>query len=160
MAVELLSSMGVKTEENSPANTGDGKDGNKGILDGHSSLRHNPNTGEIEVPQILLQYPPLAVLTSGFIKAFNELREFVKYSVMTECRDILVHSIQSTLKSIRKFRVTSHLRPTLSNRRSSVRRRRSVMKRKMKSVKKQKPELEKNERKQSFRVRWIWTLRI
>lgn len=150
VTVELLSSMGVKTEENSPTNTGDGKDGNKEILDGHSSLRHNPNTGEIEVPQILLQYPPLAVLTNGFIKAFNELREFVTYSVMTECRDILVHSIQSTVNSIRKFSVTSHLRPTLSNRRSSVRRRRSTMKRKMKSVKKQKPESVKDERKRSM----------
>ena len=143
VTVELLSSMGVKTEENSPTNTGNEHDG-------HSSLRHNPNTGEIEVPQILLQYPPLAVLTNGFIKAFNELREFVTYSVMTECRDILVHSIQSTVNSIRKFSVTSHLRPTLSNRRSSVRRRRSAMKRKMKSVKKQKPESVKSERKRSM----------
>ena len=99
---ELLSSIGVKTELNSSTMTEDGNDG-------HSSSRHNQNTGEIEVPQILLQYPPLAVLTNGFIKAFNKLREFVTYSVGTVCRDILVHSILSKVNSIRRYSVTWHL---------------------------------------------------
>jgi len=153
VTVELLSSMGVKTEENSPTNK-EGDDGNDhggdGVVGPHSSLRHNANTGEIEVPQILLQYPPLAVLTNGFIKAFNELREFVTYSVMTECRDILVHSIQSTVNSIRKFSVTSHLRPSMSNRRNSARRRRAAMKKKRKRIEKQKPDAVKSERRRSM----------
>merc|ERR1712113_1194886 len=70
--------------------------------------KNKQNDNIINVPQILLQYPPLAVLTNGFIKSFNELREFVTYSVMLQCKEILINSIQSTVNCIRKFSVTSH----------------------------------------------------
>merc|ERR1712129_346577 len=91
-------------------------------------------TGELTVPQILLQYPPLAVLTNAFIKAFNELREFVTYSVMMRCKKILIDAVQATVHSIRKFNVSSHHYHTSSSRRLMSLRRRSSQKRKVKKV--------------------------
>ena len=78
------------------------------ILSTMNIANNNNNDDNNGPPQILLQYPPLAVLTNGYIKSFNELREFVTYSVMNDCKTILINSIQATVNSIRKFSVSSH----------------------------------------------------
>ena len=135
VTAELLSSMGLDS----------------------NTMNVDEQTGELNVPQILLQYPPLAVLTNAFIKAFNELREFVTYSVMMNCKTILINAIQSTVHSIRKFNVSSHHYHTSSNRRSQHLRRRSSknrMRRKLKKKKKKisenKPQSVKDERRRSM----------
>merc|ERR1719356_1961148 len=116
-----------------------------------TNMNVNEQTGELNVPQVLLQYPPLAVLTNAFIKAFNELREFVTYSVMMRCKKILIDSIQATVHSIRKFNVSSHHYHTSHSRRSMSLRRRSSKKRMKRKLKKKeidanKPESVKDER--------------
>jgi len=112
VTVELLSTMGVKaTDKNTDAI----------VVDDSSSSNNTPGS----VPQILLQYPPLAVLTNGFIHAFNELREFVTYSVMDDCKKIVVHGVQATVNTIRKFSVSSqhyHHRGSHSTRTAAMRR--------------------------------------
>ena len=116
VTVELLSTMGVDNKQKEDGDT-------------ENDANH--------APQILLQYPPLAVLTNGFIKAFNELREFVTYSTMNDCKTILINAIKSTVDCIRKFSVSSHhYHSTATNnlQRNSLnlRRRRSSNKRKKK----------------------------
>ena len=145
VTVDILSKLGVKTEDNNSTN-----DNNNNDVDTKNEKKNN-NIAPI-APQIILQYPPLAILTNGIIKAFNELREFVTYSTMIDCKKLLIWTIESSAESIRKYSVSSyHYRKKQKQMSKQKRKHQIKSKTKSKSIQQQKqqPQQQQDEKNQT-----------
>jgi len=128
MTVDVLSKLGKQHNAKKRENNNERKDNvdnnehkdnadnneRKDNADNNITMQYT-TTGDACAPSIILQYPPLAVFTNGIIKAFNELREFVTYNVMLDCKKILMNTLQSNVDCIKKYRMTTENKLNIAN---------------------------------------------
>jgi len=85
-------------------------------LSAHKGLsQYNPTTessAEFPAPRILLDYPPLAILTNSILETFNDLRTCWPYSLKISLAELLKQSLFRVLEKLREHKTLSHMSET------------------------------------------------